>query len=223
MKHLHGTMGHASGGSAPDTEGRLIGWARHYDLFVNLFTLGQMRAVRRKTVDLARIGPGERVLDVGCGTGDLTLVAASRAGARGEVVGIDASPEMIEVARGKTTRKGAAARFEIALIEQIPFPDVYFDAVLSSLMLHHLPGDLKQRGLAEVYRVLKPGGRVLVVDIRSRPTGIAKSVLAMSGHGHSQRQTGNLQAVLSEGRFTDVATGSLALGLLDYASGVKPA
>ncbi len=223
MRHLHGAMGHAESATAPETEGRLIGWARHYDMFVNIFTLGQMRAVRSKTVDLGGIRSGDRVLDVGCGTGDLTLAAAARASAQGEVVGIDASPEMIQVARQKAGRHGAAARFDVAVIERIPFSDNYFDVVLSSLMLHHLPGDLKQRGLAEVLRVLKPGGRLLVVDVSSHPTGIAKGVMALSGHSHSQRQAGDLQALLVQAGFADVIIGSFALGLLDYASGAKNA
>ena len=222
MRHLHGAMGHAAGGSAPETQGRLVPWARHYDLFVKVLTLGQMGVVRRKTVELAGIRPGDRVLDVGCGTGDLTLVAAARAGAQGEVVGIDASPEMIEVARQKTPQ-GTSARFEIALIERIPFPDNYFDVVLSSLMLHHLPGDLKQRGLAEVRRVLKPGGRVLIVDMSSRPSEVGKALLSLSGHRSSLRQTGDLQPLLIQSGFADVVTDSFALGLLDHASGVKNA
>lgn len=223
MTQSHGAMRHGAGSSAPETKGRLISWARHYDLFVKVFSLGQMGTVRRRTVELAGVRSGDRVLDVGCGTGDLTLVAAGRAGDRGEVVGIDASPEMIEVARQKASHQGASARFEIGLIERIAFADGYFDVVLSSLMLHHLPGDLKQRGLAEVYRALRPGGRVLVVDMSSRPTRLARAALAMSGHGYGQRQTEDLGPLLAGAGFADVRVASFALGLLDYATGVKTA
>jgi ubiquinone/menaquinone biosynthesis C-methylase UbiE len=109
---------------------------------------------------LAKIAAGDKVLDVGCGTGDLTLRAACLAGPTGEVVGIDASPNMIEVARRKAASKGLSIRWEVEAIERLTFPDDTFDVALSSLMLHHLPGQLKHAGLAEVRRVLKETGTV---------------------------------------------------------------
>jgi demethylmenaquinone methyltransferase/2-methoxy-6-polyprenyl-1,4-benzoquinol methylase/phosphoethanolamine N-methyltransferase len=161
------------------------------------------------------------VLDVGCGTGDLTLAALAYAGPQGEVVGIDASPEMIEVARRKATRRGALVRFELAAVERIPFPDNYFDVALSSLMLHHLPGRLKQDGLAEVYRVLKPGGRLLVVDMQDRPSRAGRVLTAVLGHGARHRSPGNLQTLLGDAGFAVGAEGSLAAGVLAYAMGTK--
>jgi ubiquinone/menaquinone biosynthesis C-methylase UbiE len=217
MKHLHGQA--AAGG--PATEGRLIHWARWYDPFVTIFALGQNQALRRRTAELAGIKPGDRVLDVGCGTGDLTLAAAARAGAQGEVVGIDASPEMIAAARQKAVRRGYAARFDVALIERIPYPNDSFDVVLSSLMLHHLPGQLKQDGLAEVYRVLRPGGRLLVVDMQDDPHGMAHAAIAALGHGHSGQSFSDLPGLLREAGFVIEAEGSLAAGVLTYARGMK--
>ncbi|MEP7136785.1 MAG: methyltransferase domain-containing protein [Chloroflexota bacterium] len=151
------------------TQGRLIRWAPYYDLFTNLLTLGQSSRLRKLTVDHALIKPGDTVLDVGCGTGDVTIPAKVRAGKDGKVYGIDPAPEMIAVARSKAARKGLDIDFRIAVIESLPFPDASIDVVTSSLMMHHLPDDLKVRGLAEIYRVLKPGGRLLVFDFM-RPT-----------------------------------------------------
>lgn len=155
------------------TQGRLIRWAPYYDFAVNLITFGQSWRLRKMTIDNALIKPGDSVLDVGCGTGDVTLPAKISAGKDGKVYGIDPAPEMIAVARSKAARKGLDIDFRIAVIELLPFPDASIDVVTSSLMVHHLPDELKLRGLAEIYRVLKPGGRLLVFDFM-RPT---KSIL----------------------------------------------
>jgi ubiquinone/menaquinone biosynthesis C-methylase UbiE len=219
MKHLHGISAQAAGG--PATEGRLIQWARWYDPFVTVFTLGQNQALRRRTAELAGIKPGDRVLDVGCGTGDLTLAAAARAGSQGEVVGIDASPEMIAAARAKATGRGSAARFDVGLIERIPYSDDSFDVALSSLMLHHLPGRLKQEGLAEVYRVLKPGGKLLVVDMQNDPHGMVRAAIAALGHGRDGQRFSDLPQLLRAAGFVVEAEGSLTAGVLVYARGAK--
>lgn len=179
------------GGPAPETKGRVIRWARFYDLVTMLMSLGRAPAIRRMTVEMAKVAPGEAVLDVGCGTGTLTIAAKARAGPTGQVYGIDASPEMIEVAREKAGKKGADVDFRVGLIEDIPFPDGQFDVVLSSLMLHHLPDDVKRQGFQEIRRVLKPDGRFLAIDL-----GLAGGVL-----GHLAQVLGLHR---SEGAFEEV-------------------
>src|SRR5437016_3532977 len=84
------------------TTGSVIHWARRYDALVWLLTFGRERGFRERTLDLAMLRPGDAVLDVGCGTGLLAIVAKRRVGAQGAVHGIDASPEMIARARAKT-------------------------------------------------------------------------------------------------------------------------
>jgi ubiquinone/menaquinone biosynthesis C-methylase UbiE len=150
--------------SAPKTRGRVIRWARLYDIGNRLLFLGREASFREATVDLGRIEPGHRVLDVGCGTGNVTLAAARRAGPSGAVFGIDAAPEMIREASRKAERQKTPVEFRVGLVEDLPFEDGQFDVVLSSLMLHHLPADLKRKGIAEIGRVLKPGGRFAAVD-----------------------------------------------------------
>ena len=167
---------------APQTRGYTIHWARRYDWLMNLVLLGKERAWRETTAEMAAIKPGDKVLDVGCGTGSLTLAAQARAGASGEVHGIDAAPEMIEVARSKAARSGASVDFRIGLVEEIPFPDGSFDVVLSSLMIHHLPDDLKRTAFAEMRRVLKPGGHLFAVDFEPPTSPLVRHVLA---HAHS--------------------------------------
>ena len=151
--------------TAPTTKGILIRWPSWYDAINRFLLFGRERQFRESTVDLAEIMCGHTVLDVGCGTGNLTMAAKIRAGSDGEAYGIDAAPEMIQKAERKAAEKQLHIRYQVGLIEDMPFPDNTFDVVVSSLMLHHLPKDLKRHGIAEVSRVLKPGGRFLAVDV----------------------------------------------------------
>jgi demethylmenaquinone methyltransferase/2-methoxy-6-polyprenyl-1,4-benzoquinol methylase/phosphoethanolamine N-methyltransferase len=156
-------MTHATHGDGHTTAGSVIHWARLYDLGNRLFGLGDGR--HRRSLDLAGVQRGERVLDIGCGPGTLAILAAKRSGPEGEVQGIDPSEEMIDLAQKKSAKAGVHARFQTGVAERLPFPDSSFDVVLSSLMLHHLPDDVKSQALREVARVLKPGGRLLAVDM----------------------------------------------------------
>jgi demethylmenaquinone methyltransferase/2-methoxy-6-polyprenyl-1,4-benzoquinol methylase/phosphoethanolamine N-methyltransferase len=168
---------------APETKGSVIHWASLYDPLSKVMTLGKDSDTRRVTIEAAAIRPGERVLDVGCGTGTLALLAAEAAGETGEVQGVDASPEMIGVATRKATKQGANVRFQVGLIEKLPFPDAHFDLVLSSFMLHHLPDDLKCDGFVEIARVIKPGGRLLAVDLSGQPGSLFWRLMTMTpGH-----------------------------------------
>src|SRR3989304_9411851 len=185
-----------SAGEAPQTAGKIIRWARWYDLATWLMSFGRAPAPRRRTGEMAAVREGESGLDVGCGTGTLTLAAKRRAGG-GEVRGIDASVEMIEVARQKAAKQRADVDFQVALIEQLPFPDATFDVVLSSLMLHHLPDDLKRQGVKEIRRVLKPGGRHFAVDL-SWSKGVAGMVMRLVGHKFEEDYIGRLKAVAGE-------------------------
>ena len=127
-------------------------------------SFGRLAALHRTMVELAGIRSGERVLDVGCGPGRLAIVAGTAAGPAGETCGIDPAPEMVELARRKAAQAGVTVRFEVGVIEALPYAPDHFDVVLSSLMLHHLPDEVKRRGLAEIHRVLKPAGRLVAVD-----------------------------------------------------------
>ena len=141
-----------------------IHWASQYDLFTGLMGMGVDRSNSRMVIELAKIKPGDKVLDVACGTGNLTLTAQSYAGSAGKVHGIDAAPEMIEVAKQKAARFRPDVVFDVGLAEKLAFPDASFDVVISRLAIHHLPGDLKHQAFAEILRVLKPGGNLLIAD-----------------------------------------------------------
>jgi ubiquinone/menaquinone biosynthesis C-methylase UbiE len=208
--------------SAPQTRGKVIRWARWYDLGSKLLTFGRDKAIRTKALELAAIRPGEKVLDVGCGTGTLAIAARDVTGEAGEVHGIDPSPEMIEVAQKKAARSGRNVRFQAGVIEALPYPEGEFDLVLSTLMLHHLPEDLKKKGFAEVLRVLKPGGRFLAVDFGSSTHSFLGHLLAALGHRHGHVNAENLAAALRESGFEDVEAGSTGIDGLWFFRGKVP-
>lgn len=170
LSHFHHSHSGAADEQRAETTGLLINWAARYDLLVAALTLGQERTLRTMTINLAQLRPGESVLDVGCGTGSLTMAARWRVGAQARVCGIDPSAQMVARAQRKAARQGLLIDYQVGVIERLPFADHTFDVALSSLMMHHLPDDLKRQGLAEIARVLKPGGRLLVLDV-SRPSG----------------------------------------------------
>src|SRR5215472_12750485 len=129
----------AVGGQNPRTSGIVLHSPIFYDLTVWLAFLGKEHAFRNKVLNLARVAPGESLLDVGCGTGTLAITAKRRVGPTGTVNGIDASPEMLARAEKKAKRAGVAVSFTKGLAEALPFPNAQFDVVLSTVMLHHLP------------------------------------------------------------------------------------
>lgn len=163
--------------------GILLHSPRIYDLQVWLATRGREPALRERILDLARPAPGEAVLDVGCGVGTLAIAARRRVGASGEVFGVDASPEMVSGARRKALKAGMQIAFQHGLAQALPFPDARFDLVTSTLMLHHLPRPVREGSLREIRRVLKPGGRVLVVDFASSSTQQGGLLHRLHRHG----------------------------------------
>lgn len=200
------------------TRGHLIHWAQLYDPLVTLLTLGRASAMREQTADLAALQPGDSVLDVGCGTGELASRAARRVGPTGAVSGIDPSAAMIDVARRKAARRGLDIDYRVAAIEALPFADATFDVVLSSLMMHHLPHDLKPLGLAEVRRVLKPAGRLLIVDMK-RPSGrFAWLTLTTLIHHRAADGVQDLPPVVAAAGFVDVRSGETRFRSLGFVS-----
>lgn len=143
------------------------GIADRYDKFNRLSSFGIDRHWRREAVRAAKLTTGLRVLDLCCGTGDLSLALASE-GRASEVVGTDFTPEMIALAKRKSA--GATGRtsvtFQEADAQNLPFPDSSFDVVTVAFGIRNLPD--RPANLREVLRVLKPGGRYVVLEF-SRP------------------------------------------------------
>ena len=195
----HGTA------DVPKTAGCVLHGARWYDLFGKVISFGRDKALREKLIELAVPAPGDKVLDVGCGTGTLAIAIKSHVGA-GEVHGIDASPEMVQVAMEKSSKDGSDIDFRVALVEAIPFPDACFDLVTSSFMLHHLPDDLKAKGFLEIRRVLKPGGRFVAVDFAAghSPRSPLGHLLLFFGQSRGESMVDRLTPMLKEAGFTEV-------------------
>jgi demethylmenaquinone methyltransferase/2-methoxy-6-polyprenyl-1,4-benzoquinol methylase len=139
--------------------------AQVYDLLNTVMTAGLHHRWRERAVDLAGIGPGARVLDVATGTGDLALELARRVAPGGEVVGSDFSEEMLARARRKPKPAGTELRFEWGDALELPFPDRTFDAATVGFGARNF-SDLG-RGLEEMVRVVRPGGRVVVLEFTS--------------------------------------------------------
>jgi demethylmenaquinone methyltransferase/2-methoxy-6-polyprenyl-1,4-benzoquinol methylase len=135
-----------------------------YDLMNTAMTAGMHHRWRGRAAERAELGPGDAALDVCCGTGDLALELAGRVGPEGSVVGCDFSEQMLDLARAKALRRGISnARFEWADALRLPYEDRSFDAVTVGFGARNL-ADL-DGGLAELTRVLRPGGRLVILEI----------------------------------------------------------
>ena len=142
--------------------------AGRYDLLNSVMTAGLHHAWRVRAADRAEVGPGDAVLDVCCGTGDLAFELAGRVAPGGHVVGCDFSEPMLDLAREKAAARGAGtARFEWADALQLPYDEGRFDAVTVGFGVRNFAD--RDRGLREMARVLKPGGRLVILEL-TEPT-----------------------------------------------------
>lgn len=139
--------------------------ADRYDLLNNILSFNQAHGWRRFAAARTGLGPGGRALDVGCGTGRLTLELARRVGPDGAVVGVDFCPAMLERAREYVRRSphGGSVRFVTGDADALPFADAGFDCAVMGFALRAVPDP--ERALAEMVRVVKPGGRVVNLEL----------------------------------------------------------
>ena len=196
------------------TTGIVLHRALSYDIFLWLVSLGRERAYRERVLDLAGLKTGESVLDIGCGTGTLAIAASRRVGPTGQVYGIDASPEMLARAVKKARRAGVEIALQNGVVEALPFPDGKFDAVLSTMMLHHLGPKSRLACVREARRVLKPGGRILAVDFAKPAQG--KKGLLDHFHHHGYLNSNDLDALLSQAGLNPVESGRVGVGDLQF-------
>ena len=152
--------------AAPSTRGIVLdNAAKVYDLLMPAVTLLHGRGITDRTVQQLTAAPGDRILDIGCATGEVTLAVARKLDARhgGMCVGIDAAPRMIRRARRKI--RNLPCRFDIGVAESLPYADAVFDKAVSTFFFHHLNLEDKLAALREIHRVLRPEGALVLADV----------------------------------------------------------
>ncbi len=163
--------------------------------------------IKGRLVEQLKIEKGDRVLDIGCGTGTLALMIKKRH-ADAEVIGLDGDPGVLAIARKKAAKLGVEIGLDCGMGFALPYPDGFFDRVVSSLMLHHLTRDNKKRALAEARRVLRPGGQLHIADFgRPRNRFLRKvSLPALLGDPEMVRDNldGRLPEIIRDTGFAEV-------------------
>jgi len=181
-----------------------------YDVFGKLIGA---EAAHRQLVDQADIEPTHHVLDIGCGTGNLTLLV-KRLHPRAEVVGLDPDPKALARAWRKAEERGFAVRFDRGFADELPYAEASFDRVFSAFMLHHLALDVKEKTLREARRVLRSGGAFYALDF-----GATNGIIAHLFHHAHLADQHRMPALIQEAGFaevTELAPRGTILGRVSY-------
>ena len=208
---------------APDscTPGLVLRHGAGYDAFAAVFFGGRRRHVYTKLAELSGLTAGDQILDMGCGPGYFTRILAGAAAPGGSAVGVDASEEAVAQAR-KVTRL-ANCTFVDGVAEAIEAPDGTYDVVVTSLMMHHLPEDLRPRVVEEMFRVLRPGGRVLIADFRPPASRIGRHIVgAITGPMMRNTAVDLLEPMTRTAGFEQIVTGDVR-PWMHYVQARKPA
>lgn len=181
---------------------------------------------KRLLIEQAGLRPGMRVLDVGCGTGSVSILA-KRLHPEIEIVGLDPDPRALSRARQRARVAGVKVGFEQGYANELPFPDASFERGLSSLMLHHLDPGVRVAALRELSRVIVPGGSVHVLDFGPPSSRLARTLTGLIHRGPKLRDNleGRIPWRLAAAGFenaSEVAARNTAFGTLCFYTGTVP-
>ncbi|MGD9728818.1 MAG: class I SAM-dependent methyltransferase [Nitrospiraceae bacterium] len=199
----------------------------YYDAVVRTTT--RERSFKQALIKQARFDPSQRVLDLACGTGTLTIWIKQHQ-SQAEVTGVDGDPAILSLASRKALKADVSVKFDHAMSDNLPYPDGHFDRVVSSLFFHHLSWENKERTARELFRVLKPGGEVHIADW-GRATnilmrGLFVLIQLLDGFRNTQDNvSGKLTTLFERAGFVDVTqrrTFSTVFGTMALYSAVKP-
>lgn len=213
---MHSTdLGH---GEQP---GILITKVRPYNALVAVMFGGRRGAVNAALARRSGARPGDRVLDIGSGPGKLAKRLAAAVGREGQVTGVDPSEPMIAYAR----RHAPDCRFVLAPAQSIAEPDASFDVVTSTFVMHHIPEEHRETAIGHAYRVLRPGGRLLIADIH--PTGrfwpaVIRFFARHHGDVFAETSLRQYEGMLRAAGFSELSFG-VAGPWTGYLTAVKPA
>lgn len=209
---MHGTLRRLHGGQ--HAAGTTINRFRFNEAASQIAFAGRRGRVYRSIVALAGVRPGDMVLDVGCSGGYLARRLSAAAGPGGQVTGVDPSEAAIGYAR---RRGGPAMRFAMGTAQVLPLPDASYDVVSCTLAMHHVPARKRAGAAAEMYRVTKPGGRLLIADFD--PSRLLPHPGARRTH-RAAESVGPLEELAAGAGYRVESAGSLPL--LRYVTAIRP-
>lgn len=201
----------------------LHGLTPHYDWLHSIIDPGQ--GFRFTVAAHLAVLPGERVLDVGCGTGSQALVL-KRLVPEATIEGLDIDPTILQIARRKAAAAGIPISFVEGSADRLPFEPESFDRVVSTLAFHHLSAEAKRRAHAEVFRVLRPRGRFVLADFGGSPVPLLRAAFNLlhgerAGSTHEQLE-GNMHALLRDAGFAEVSDRHVTLRMIHIFQGTRP-
>lgn len=217
MPHRHpGKLGHQHEGDV------LIRAAGVYGIAMRVWG---RRGRRWRTELTARLQlrPGDRVLDVASGTGDLAFELARRVVPGGSVDGIDAANEMVDKASATSRRLGLPVTFHIGRAQQLPFADSTYAAVTCTLALHHIAREERLQAVGEMRRVLQPGGRLLIADVQQPSRRLPRFLAGLlCGHAMAERPLDQATDLLRSAGFDDVTRSDTSASWIGVVVGTRP-